>query len=280
MKIKVACISLTATSDQKQNIKNAISAVRHSAASGATWVALPEMISYLGPYESLWDHADSFEGELFQQFSALAKELKIVLFAGTWGERPASEEIPKEGVRKVFNTSHVFGKEGELLARYRKVHLFSLRGDQGEKIHSEPDGYLPGRDFVSFMVDGLRIHLCICYDLRFPEMFASLQKIGPCDVLMAPSAFTKATGERHWELLCRSRAIDLQAWVVAPNQVGCHYGNKESYGHAMIVDPWGNVASETGAVPGTAFFDIDFEKLQTFRTRLPVLANKRHDLYT
>lgn len=280
MKIKVACISLTATSDKKQNIDQAISAVKQSAASGASWVALPEMISYLGPYETLWDQADSFEGELFKQFSSLAKDLKIVLFAGSWGERPENEPTSSEGTRKVFNTSHVFGKTGELLARYRKVHLFSLANEHGEKIHSEPEGYLPGRDFVSFKVDGIRVHLAICYDLRFPEMFASLQKIGPCDVLMAPSAFTKATGERHWELLCRSRAIDLQAWVIAPNQVGCHYGNKESYGHAMIVDPWGNIASETGDDPGTAFFEIDFDKLQTFRTRLPVLANKRYDLYT
>ncbi|MEI8024909.1 MAG: nitrilase-related carbon-nitrogen hydrolase [Pseudomonadota bacterium] len=280
MKIKVACISLTATSDQKSNIENAISAVRASATEGATWVALPEMISYLGPYDTLWEKADSFEGDLFQTFSQLSKELNIVLFAGTWGERPRPSEAPNEGTRKVFNTAHVFGRQGELLARYRKIHLFSLANELGEKIHSEPDGYLSGNQFVSVLIDGLRVHLAICYDLRFPEMFSTLQKLGSCDVLMAPSAFTKATGERHWELLCRSRAIDLQAWVVAPNQVGCHYGNKESYGHAMIVDPWGNICSETGDAPGTAFYEIDFEKTRTFRTKLPVLANQRHDLYS
>jgi predicted amidohydrolase len=198
------------------------------------------------------------------------------LFAGTWGERPAQQN---EASQKVYNTLHVFGRNGELLAKYRKVHLFSLKNEKGDLTHSEPDGYLPGNSFQSVVIDGLRVHLAICYDLRFPEMFATLQKLGPCDVLMAPSAFTKATGERHWELLCRSRAIDLQAWVVAPNQVGVHHGSKESFGHSYIIDPWGTILADSGKLPGIIYSEIHLNHLHTFRMRLPVLSNKRPDLY-
>lgn len=276
MILKIAAISLTSTPNRSENIRAAESAVREAATHGASWVALPEMISYLGDYKNIWLEAEDERGELFLRFSSLAKELNIVLFAGTWGERPAGQN---EASQKVYNTLHVFGRNGELLAKYRKVHLFSLKNEKGDLTHSEPDGYLPGNSFESVVIDGLRVHLAICYDLRFPEMFATLQKLGPCDVLMAPSAFTKATGERHWELLCRSRAIDLQAWVVAPNQVGVHHGSKESFGHSYIIDPWGTILADSGKLPGIIYSEIQLNHLHTFRMRLPVLSNKRPDLY-
>ena len=277
MKFKIAAISLTSTPNRVENIKQAEKSVREAAAEGASWVSLPEMIAYLGDYQNIWNEADEERGRLYQHFSSLAKELKIVLFAGTWGERPLSSEHLLN--QKVFNTLHVFGRNGELLGKYRKVHLFSLKDENGGFIHSEPDGYLPGKSFESIVIDGLRVHLAICYDLRFPEMFATLQKLGPADILMAPSAFTKATGERHWELLCRSRAIDLQAWVVAPNQVGVHHGIKESFGHSYIIDPWGTILTDSGKQPGIVYAEINTDHLHTFRMRLPVLANKRPDLY-
>src|SRR5690606_30076189 len=138
------------------------------------------------------------------------------------------------GQRKVFNTAYVFDRQGREIAKYRKTHLFNLAA-QGDAIsYCEADGFIPGDELCTFTVDGWRVGMSVCYDLRFPEFFQQLAKAGPCDLLAVPSAFTKATGEAHWELLLRARAVEWQAYVYAANQVGEHSPGRRSFGHSLI----------------------------------------------
>lgn len=281
---KVAVISLTATNDRLKNIQNALALVTAAAREGAQWVQLPEMWAFMGPYLRLYEMAEPQDGLLNEQLAALAKKLNIVLFAGSVGERPKDGESPDgygpEGHRKVFNTSYVFSRSGEMIAKYRKVHLFNLLGEQGQPTHKESDGFLQGDAITTALIDGLKVGMSICYDLRFGEFYSTMErKFGPVDVVVAPSAFTKHTGSAHWELLLRARAVEFQSYVYAANQVGCHSEGKESYGHGMLVDPWGLVLADTGDSAGVALASIDPNKIAAVRTKLPALANRRVELY-
>jgi predicted amidohydrolase len=281
---KIAVISLTATDNRAKNIENALALVTAAAREGAQWVQLPEMWAFMGPYPRLYEMAESQDGPLNEQLGTLAKKLKIVLFAGSVGERPQDHEssaaFGPEGYRKVFNTSYVFNRSGEMIAKYRKVHLFNLLGDQGQLTHKESDGFLQGSTITTVLIDGLKVGMSICYDLRFGEFYSTMEKkFGPVDVIVAPSAFTKLTGLAHWELLLRARAVEFQSYVYAANQVGCHSEGKESYGHGMVVDPWGVVLADTSDVPGMVLASIDPKKISGVRNKLPALANRRVELY-
>lgn len=281
---KVAVVSLTATHDRPKNIENAVALVTAAAREGAQWVQLPEMWAFMGPYPKLYEMAEPQEGPLNDQLAALAKKLNIVLFAGSVGERPKDGESAggdgPDGYRKIFNTSYIFNRSGEVIAKYRKVHLFNLLGENGQQTHKESDGFLPGGVITTLVIDGLKVGMSICYDLRFGEFYSTMEKkFGPVDVIVAPSAFTKPTGLAHWELLLRARAVEFQSYVYAANQVGCHSEGKESYGHGMVVDPWGVVLADTGDVSGIALASIGPDKIRAVRTRLPALANRRVELY-
>ena len=283
--LKLAAISMTTGADKEQNIESAVHLVRAAAKQGADWVQLPEMFPFMGDYAYIYDMAELEGGPLYTRLSHLAKELGIVLFAGTVGERPkADEPLDFErknhlGQKKVFNTSYVFGRGGELLAKYRKIHLFNLNGDDGRPRYAESDGFIPGEEPVSVMIDGLKVALSICYDLRFPALYQLLSKSGDPDVITVPSAFTKGTGLAHWELLLRARAVEHQSYVFAANQTGTHSPGKESFGHAMIIDPWGHVLADSGDQPGVALAVIAKSTLQEIRARLPALANRRPEVY-
>lgn len=283
--LKIAAICLNSTADKAKNIEGAVKAVREAAAQGADWVQLPEMFPYFGPYSQVYLQAELEGGELFQKLSSLAKELKIVLFGGTVGERADKDQLSekavlsREGHKRVFNTLYVFGREGELLAKYRKTHLFNLYEDDGQPKYCESDGFLSGDKLVTLTIDGLKVALSICYDLRFPEFYNRLAKGGAPDVIAVPSAFTKGTGRYHWELLLRARAVEWQSYVFAANQVGEHAPGKESFGHAMIIDPWGTTLANTGEKPGVALASISKESLREIRAKLPALVNRRPELY-
>ena len=185
-----------------------------------------------------------------------------------------------KGERRVFNTHYVFGREGDLLAKYRKTHLFNLNGDDGRPRYCESDAFIPGDKAADvFEVDGWKVGLAICYDLRFPDFFTALAARATPDVLAVPSAFTKGTGLAHWELLLRARAVERQAYVFAANQVGEHSPGKETYGHSVVVDPWGVVLADTGDRPGFAVAKLSRAALADVRGKLPALANRRPELY-
>jgi predicted amidohydrolase len=273
-KITVAVVSMTTTNDRANNIKQAESLVHEAANAGAGWIVLPEMFVYQGPYDTLYDRAEESRGDAWKKFSGLARDLGVVIFAGSFAEKP---EIP--GLRKVYNVAYVFGRDGKELVRYRKIHLFNLKSPDGKPIYCESDGYLSGDNIVSFQVDGMTIGMAICYDLRFHELFAAMTKNRPVDAFVLPSAFTQRTGMDHWEVLIRARAIEHQAYFIASNQTGEHSPGKVSYGHSMIVDPWGHKLCDTGDRPGLAFSNITREVVDRCRNLLPALADRRPDLY-
>jgi predicted amidohydrolase len=283
--IKSAVIAMTTTADKQRNIDTAVTMVRQAASQGADWIQLPEMFPYLGTYDQVYDMAELQGGPLYQTLSGLAAELKVVLFAGSVGERADRDGLPKfrlhnsQGQKRVYNTSYVFGRDGKLLAKYRKLHLFNLNGDDGLPRYCESDGYIAGDQPVAVEIDGLRVGLSICYDLRFPQLYYSLGEGRALDVITVPAAFTLATGRAHWELLLRARAVENLAYVFAANQTGVHGPGKESYGHSLIIDPWGAVLANTGEFPGIGYANIVPAVLSEVRGRLPALKNRRLDVY-
>lgn len=272
--LDIAVCSVTANNDKDTNIKRAVELVREAASRGANWVFLPEMFAFHGPYDQLFSKAEEESGPLNETLSQLASELKIVLFAGSVAERPAGAKAGK-----VFNTQYVFSRSGEIIAKYRKTHLFNLMGQDGKPLYCESDGYLAGDSLTALEIDGWRVALATCYDLRFPDMFSRLAKDEPIDLFAIPAAFTQQTGMYHWELLCRARAVEHLCYVAAANQVGTHSPGKVSYGHGVIIDPWGTVLADTGNRTGVAMARISKEAIVHWRSQLPALVNRRPEIY-
>jgi len=272
--ILAGLVSITANSDKKRNIEKAMSGARDVSSLGADWVCLPEMFAFHGSYESLWENAEFEDGPLNEQLSKFARDHKVILFAGSVAERP-----PESRDGKVFNTQYVFGRDGSILAKYRKTHLFNLIGPEGEPLYCESEGYLAGSETVTLDVDGWLVGLATCYDLRFPEFFASLAKPAALDCLIIPSAFTLQTGMYHWATLLKARAIENLCYVAAANQVGTHSIGKTSYGHALVVDPWGTVIADTGNTEGCVLAQLSKGQISAYRAQLPALKNRRPEIY-
>ncbi len=283
--LKLAAISMTSTSNKDVNVETALNMIREAAEKGAEWVQIPEMFAFHGPYDQVHAMAELEGGPVYGMLSDIAKQLKIVLIAGTMGERADNDVMAtalrtnSKGDTKVYNTAYVFNRSGERIAKYRKAHLFSLDDKVAGALYNESEGYLPGDKAVTTEIDGWKVGLSICYDLRFPRFYDMLEKGGAPEILLVPSAFTKGTGMHHWELLLRARAVERQAFVFAANQVGLHGPGKESFGHSMIVDPWGKVLASTGELPGIAYATIERTALEEARGKLPALKNRRPELY-
>lgn len=282
---KLATICMTSGADKDKNVDEAVFWIRQAADRGADWVLLPEVFTFIGPYEKLYENGEDESGPTLKRLAALAKELQIVIFAGSMGERPASDEKLKEplegrtGFKRVFNTTFVFGREGKILVKYRKTHPFNLMDASGNPLYCESDGFLSGDQIQTIEIDGYRVALSICYDLRFPALYENLNRKNNVDVFLLPSAFTTQTGMDHWEVLIRARAIEQQAYMYTANQVGESSPGKSNYGHSMIVDPWGYVIANTGAVQGIAMAEISKERIEQVRNRLPALKNRRPEIY-
>lgn len=284
-RLTLASVCMNSTHEKSRNIEEACKWIERAAARGADWVLLPEVFAFVGSYEQIYSEGEDLQGNLLQRLSELAKRLNICLFAGSFGERPSPGEmkdeeiLSRQGHKRVFNSTFVFDRSGQQVARYRKTHLFNLFTEQGQPLYCESDGFLEGDQLVSFELEGFQVGMAICYDLRFPGFFERLAAKKALDVIILPSAFTLQTGMDHWELLIRARAVEQQSYVFAANQVGNHGGNKTSYGHSMIVDPWGYVLANTGGVSGLALAEVSRQRLKEVRERLPALANRRPDLY-
>lgn len=258
-----AVIQLNSTSDEKANLEQAEALIRLAADYGATFVATPENTNYLGPHEEKVRRAQPLDGQVCGQFSDLARELQIHLLLGSFNEKG-------EDPRRCFNTSVLFGPTGERLAVYRKMHLFDVNISADSRF-TESATIEAGDRVVVVEADSIRIGLSICFDLRFSWLYGELRARG-AELITVPSAFTARTGKDHWHILLRARAIETQSWVMAPAQVGRHddQGLRESYGHALIVDPWGTVAADAGDTPGIAVAEIDLNRLREVRQAIPM----------
>ncbi|KGQ70249.1 acyltransferase [Chelonobacter oris] len=268
--IKIATIQMVSTTDVKSNVETMQTLVRKAAQAGAKWALLPEYWPLMATDEKdKLAIAETFgQGPLQQLLSDLAKELQIVLFAGS---------IPLRGneENKVLNTLLVYGEQGELLSRYDKIHLFSYSGISesgvGEK-YCEADSIQAGYQVPSLQIGEVNVGQGICYDLRFPELFRAQT---PYDVLVLPAAFTYTTGKAHWELLLRARAVENQCYVIASAQGGRHQSGRTTFGHSMIIDPWGEIVSGVGEGEGFAVGEIDFARLAEVRRQLPALSHRQ-----
>jgi predicted amidohydrolase len=220
------------------------------------------------------DLAETLDGPIASRLGALAGELGIHLLVGSVPELRllASGEPDPE---RCYNTSLLFGPDGTLLAHYRKMHLFDVDVPGGLTIR-ESDTVAHGEDLVVVDTALGKLGLTICYDLRFPEIYRALVDRG-AELLAVPSAFTLTTGKDHWHTLLRARAIETQCWVLAPGQWGTHdtEGKRNSYGHSLIVDPWGAVVADKGHGEGLCLAEIDLERVRQVRQSIPVCGHRR-----
>ena len=245
--------------------------MRDAAADGAELVVLPERLDLRGRNEVYERYAESLDGTVGRWAGGLAAELSIDLVAGSISER-------REGHDKLSNTSMHFGPDGELKAAYRKIHMFDVV--VGEIEYRESAAHEPADEpVVSETADGTGLGLTICYDVRFPELYRILALRG-ARIVTVPANFTKPTGEAHWEVLNRARAIEDQVFVIAPAQSGPQLPEGESYGNSLIVDPWGTVLAR-GDDDGEGFVaaELDLDRQDEVRTNLPSLANRSPAAY-
>ena len=281
--MKAAAIQLNSGADVDANIAAADELVRAAAAEGATLIVLPEKWTVMGGPEDLRAGAQTLQGSAIVWARAIAAELKLELVAGSIAERrlPADDEQSAGGApadRRLANASVHVGPDGEIKAVYRKLHMFDVEIEG--KRYRESDTDEPGEEVISsVLADGAKLGMAICYDLRFPELFRVLALRG-ARVVALPAAFTQPTTRDHWEPLIRARAIENQVFVVAANQVGTHPGGHHSGGCSLIVDPWGTVlARADGAAPGHIVADLDFERQDDIRRRVPLLEHRRPEVY-
>jgi deaminated glutathione amidase len=268
--VRVAAVQLNSTADQVANMAHADRLTRAAAADGATLIVLPEKWTAMGSEEDLRAGAETLDGAAVGWARAIARELGIELVAGSILER-----VP--GQAKLANTSVHVDPRGELVAAYRKVHMFDV--EVGGRRYDESALEEPGDELVvSQTADGVELGLSICYDLRFPELYRILAVRG-ARILTLPAAFTLTTTHDHWEVLVRARAIENQAFVIAANQFGGHPAGQHSGGRSMIVDPWGLVLAQAPDGEGYIVAELDLERQLDIRARLPSLANRRPEAY-
>ncbi len=274
--MRAAAVQLTSTPDIDLNLDRADRFTRAAAADGAQLVVLPEKWSVLGRGDDLRAGAQPLDGPAATWAKDTARELGIDLVAGSISERVEGEELLR-------NTSLHVGPDGEIHAAYRKVHMFDVTVEG--TVYRESDHEQAGDEVVvSETADGTGLGLSICYDVRFPELYRILAVRG-ARILTVPAAFTVPTTRDHWEVLLRARAIENQAFVVAPNQVGEHAPASESGpalrsgGRSMIVDPWGIVLAVAPDREGHIVADLDLDAQARVRRELPALANRRPSAY-
>ncbi len=268
--MRVAAVQLNSTADLPANLKLADSLTRAAAADGAKLIVLPEKWTAMGSEEQLRAAAETLEGSAIRWARSIARELGVDLVAGSILER-------LDGREKLANASVHVGPLGEIVAVYRKVHMFDVEIDGRSYRESELEE--PGEEIVlSRTAGGVELGLSICYDLRFPELYRVLA-VGGARVIALPAAFTLATTRDHWETLVRARAIENQAFVIAANQVGAHPGGHRSGGRSMIVDPWGVVLAQAPDHEGHIVAELDLERQREIRASLPSLANRRPAAY-
>ena len=261
-----AAIQMTAGNDKPANLERAERLVRVGAARGANLVVLPEVFNWRGKRAEQAAAAETLDGESLSLMARLARELRIHIVAGSITEHG-------EDSSRSYNTSVLLGPDGARLAVYRKIHLFDV-DLPGRVTVRESDSKIAGADVVCAETSLGAIGLSICYDLRFPELYRRLAFAG-ARILMVPSAFTFPTGEAHWEPLIRARAIENQAYVIAPAQFGPNIYGYSDYGNSMIVDPWGRVLARAADQEGVVVAPIDLEYQHRVRSELPALKHAR-----
>ncbi len=268
--LRVAAVQMRSTEDLGANLTTCGALTAQAAADGAQLVVLPECFSFLGKGEgdklAIAENLDLRTGPVMTMLREVATKHGVWMIGGG-----TPEIVPGDPLR-TFNTAVVVDPGGNLVARYRKIHLFDVDIPGGATL-KESDSTAPGEDLISLDIGGAPVGLSICYDLRFPELYRKLVKDMGSQVLLVPAAFTAHTGAAHWELLLRARAVEDQAWVVAPAQWGRHNAKRESFGHTLIADPWGTIVGERTDGDGVVIATLDGETVAKRRTQMPALKH-------
>ncbi|MEZ4360128.1 MAG: carbon-nitrogen hydrolase family protein [Kofleriaceae bacterium] len=265
--LPTAAIQMTSGAELAANLAETRRLVGEAADGGARLVVLPECFPFLGQREGdKMEVAESLDaatpGPILDALRDLAARHGLWLVGGGLPERIEGDP------RRAYNTAVVLDPRGALQARYRKIHLFDV-DIPGGAVLRESDATAAGDQAVVVEIEGARVGLTICYDVRFPELYRELVLDRGAEVLLVPAAFTAHTGRAHWHLLLRGRAVENQAWVVAAAQTGQHNEKRESFGHSMIIDPWGQIAAERAAGPGVVSAVLDGETVRSRRQQMP-----------
>lgn len=265
--MKVALVQMRSSREPARNVKDAEALLREAAATGASYVLTPEVSNIFEPDKERLRAIIKSEVDdpMVAKFSGLARELGIHLHAGSVAVKAADGRIA--------NRSLVFAPDGKIIARYDKIHLFDIDLPNGES-YRESATYAPGEEAVLVQLPQAKFGLCICYDVRFPRLANAYANAG-AEVLTYPAAFTVPTGEAHWHVLLRARAIETGSFVLSAAQGGEHDGGKATYGHSIAITPWGEVIAEAGSEPCVITADIDPAQVALARQRIPALRNAR-----
>jgi predicted amidohydrolase len=265
--MKVAAVQMVSTPDVARNLQAAARLIAQVADAGARLALLPEYFCLMGRRDSdKFDIAEApGDGPIQRFLSEQARQHQLWLLGGTLPLR-------ESGAALLRNSCLVFAPDGQLAARYDKMHLFAF--DNGRERYDEGRVLQPGTELVALQADALRVGLSVCYDLRFPELYRALMQ-PPCDLITVPSAFTFTTGQAHWELLLRARAVENQCYVLAAAQGGSHENGRRTWGHSLLIDPWGEVLALRAEDEGVVLGELDTERLAHVRMQLPALTHRR-----
>lgn len=271
--MKIAALQMVSTPRVDDNLARARALIAEAARQGTGLVALPEYFCFMGhdDRDKLAIAEAPGDGPIQQALAEAALAHSVWIIGGTLPMRAGAGEPDR-----AMNASCVFAPDGRLAARYDKIHLF--RYDNGRERYDEARVLRAGDTPVAFDADGLRVGLSVCYDLRFPELYRRLsfaEGERPCDLLAVPAAFTHTTGRAHWELLLRARAVENQCYVLAPAQGGVHETGRRTWGHSMIVDPWGEVLGVLPEGEGVVVAELDPARIASVRLQLPALTHRR-----
>jgi predicted amidohydrolase len=263
-RLPVALVQLDAGSDPEANVREAVRLADQAAAEGARLIALPEYLQYRGSDDGYRSSAQPIPGPFSNAFAAVARARSVWILVGSLAETGPAE--------RPYNTSILVDPTGAIVATYRKIHLFDVAIDDGPA-DRESDRVTAGDRAVVADVDGTRLGLSICYDLRFPELYRALAEAG-AEILAVPANFLERTGRDHWEVLLRARAIENAAFVIAPAQVGGPLG-VPAHGRSMVIDPWGTVIAQAPDGVAIVHAELDLARVASIRRQIPVLANRR-----
>jgi predicted amidohydrolase len=265
--MRVALVQMTSTDKLSENLESARRAVDEAAERGAEFIALPENFAFLRREGNPIPCAQGLDGEIVETVRELARRHRVPILAGTFAEAI-------EGDHRVYNTSALISENGRVAAVYRKIHLFDVDLGESGGVFRESAFTAPGEEVVVAETAFGRVGLSVCYDVRFPELYREMATRG-ADWITVPSAFAPETGKAHWEVLLRARAIENQAFVLAPAQCGRHSPDRASHGRSLIVDPWGRILAEAGDEPAIVVADCDPDELKRVRASLPALLHRR-----
>ena len=267
-KIRAACVQMRSGVEVAPNIAAAAALIREAAGKGATFIATPEMTNLLDIRPGMARPKIVEQDDIpLHAFQALAAELRVTLLIGSLAVTLESDE-------RFANRSFLIGQDGGVIAHYDKIHMFDVEVGDGQS-YRESRAYRPGEAAMLAAAPFGKVGMTICYDLRFPHLYRRLAQAG-AEILTIPAAFTRVTGEAHWHVLVRARAIETGSFVIAPAQGGKHEDGRETFGHSLIVAPWGDVLAEAGgAEPGIILADLDLDEVAKARGRIPSLGNDR-----